>query len=73
MIPAFENLFSILRKIRFLKSPINPDTNHLHQLIFLHLKKNSIRTEKGILIHYLEFLINFYNLFSLNFSDAVLL
>ena len=32
--PAYENLFSILRKIKFSISPINPDTNHLHQLIF---------------------------------------
>jgi len=37
--PAFENLFSILRKTNFKKSPILPDTNHLHQLIFSYLKK----------------------------------
>jgi UDP-N-acetylmuramyl pentapeptide phosphotransferase/UDP-N-acetylglucosamine-1-phosphate transferase len=42
--PAFENLFSILRKINFKSSPINPDTNHLHQLIYAYfVKKNFTR------------------------------
>ena len=36
--PAFENLFSILRKVQFSRSPVKPDTNHLHQLIFYYLK-----------------------------------
>ena len=40
--PAFENLFSILRKINFNKSPIYPDTNHLHQLIFSFFRKKKI-------------------------------
>jgi UDP-N-acetylmuramyl pentapeptide phosphotransferase/UDP-N-acetylglucosamine-1-phosphate transferase len=38
--PAFENLFSIIRKKNLSRSPLNPDTNHLHQIIFLYLKKN---------------------------------
>ena len=38
--PAFENLFSIIRKKNSSGSPLNPDTNHLHQIIFLYLKKN---------------------------------
>ena len=38
--PAFENLFSILRKKSLSRSPLDPDTNHLHQIIFLYLKKN---------------------------------
>ncbi len=62
--PAFENLFSILRKIRFSKSPINPDTNHLHQLIFYTLKKK-FHIEKRYLNSLSGILINFYNLFSL--------
>ena len=42
--PAFENLFSILRKINFKSSPINPDTYHLHQLIYAYfVKKNFTR------------------------------
>jgi len=38
--PAFENLFSILRKKNLSRSPLDPDINHLHQIIFLYLKKN---------------------------------
>ena len=37
--PCFENLFSILRKFKLKRSPIEPDNNHLHQLIFFYLKK----------------------------------
>ena len=37
--PCFENLFSILRKFKLRKSPIDPDNNHLHQLLFFYLKK----------------------------------
>ena len=37
--PCFENLFSILRKFQLKKSPIKPDSNHLHQLLFYYLKK----------------------------------
>ena len=37
--PALENLFSILRKKSLSRSPLKPDTNHLHQIIFLYLKK----------------------------------
>ena len=32
--PAFEILFSMFRKIRSNFSPMEPDTNHLHQLLF---------------------------------------
>ena len=37
--PSYETLFSILRKNIVKKSPMSPDTNHLHQLIFLYIKK----------------------------------
>ena len=38
--PAFEILFSLIRKIRSKYSPLIPDTNHLHQLLFnFYLKK----------------------------------
>ena len=37
--PCFENLFSILRKFKLKKSPMKPDSNHLHQLLFFYLKK----------------------------------
>ena len=37
--PCYENLFSILRKFNFKKSPLAADKNHLHQLIFFYVKK----------------------------------
>mgnify|MGYP001187905870 CR=1 FL=1 len=45
--PAFENLFSILRKTNLKKSPIKPDTNHLHQLIFSYLKSKNYSLTKA--------------------------
>ena len=59
--PAFENLFSIIRKKNLNKSPLYPDTKHLHHLIYLFLvrekklKKNYSNSISGLLI-------NFYNL-----------
>ena len=38
--PAFENLFSIIRKKIDKADPSKPDTNHLHQLIFKFLYLN---------------------------------
>ncbi len=57
--PAFENLFSILRKTNFKKSPITPDTNHLHQLIFAFLKKKKYSSIKASNITGIS--INIYN------------
>ena len=37
--PCYENLFSILRRFNFKKSPLIADKSHLHQLIFLYIKK----------------------------------
>jgi len=60
--PSFENLFSILRKNIFKKSPMSPDTKHLHQLIFYFVKKK-MRSKKIIYANVLSAsLINFYNL-----------
>ena len=59
--PAFENLFSILRKTKFRKSPISPDTNHLHQLIFLYLRKKDYTLLKANNITGIT--INVYNAF----------
>jgi len=36
--PAYENLFSIIRKFTLGKSPIKPDNDHLHHLIMKFLK-----------------------------------
>ena len=54
--PAYENLFSIIRKKISKKTPSTPDNEHLHQLIYLHLdrsfniNKNFSNTLSGILI-----------------------
>ena len=70
--PAFENLFSILRKKNLSRSPLDPDTNHLHQIIFLYLKKNFniksiyLNTATGMIINFYNFVFisiatQFYN------------
>jgi len=65
--PAFENLFSILRKNFFSRSPLKPDTYHLHQIIFLYLKRTfnvnvvSLNTATGIII-------NLFNLISIGIA-----
>jgi UDP-N-acetylmuramyl pentapeptide phosphotransferase/UDP-N-acetylglucosamine-1-phosphate transferase len=54
--PAYENLFSIVRKKIQKKAPSTPDSRHLHQLIFLYLyksfniKKNLSNLLSGIII-----------------------
>ena len=54
--PAYENLFSIIRKKILKKTPSTPDNEHLHQLIYLYLdgsfniNKNFSNTLSGILI-----------------------
>ena len=54
--PAYENLFSIIRKKISKKSPSVPDNEHLHQFIYLYLdklfniNKNFSNTLSGILI-----------------------
>ncbi len=37
--PCFENLFSILRKLKKEFSPLKPDSKHLHQLVMFFFKK----------------------------------
>ena len=69
--PSFENLFSILRKNILNKSPMRPDSNHLHQLIFYFIKKKmNIRNTFNANIISAN-LINLYNfmilLLSINF------
>jgi UDP-N-acetylmuramyl pentapeptide phosphotransferase/UDP-N-acetylglucosamine-1-phosphate transferase len=62
--PAFENLFSIIRKRNLLMSPLEPDTKHLHQIIFLYLKKN-FNSKSTYLNSATGTIINFYNLISI--------
>jgi len=44
--PAFEILFSIIRKIKSKKSPLKPDNKHLHHLLFLYIFKIFIKIIK---------------------------
>jgi len=65
--PCFENLFSIIRKFRFKRSPIYPDNNHFHQLLFYFIKiklkyKNQFSNNLSSLI------IIFYNMVIFLFS-----
>ena len=59
--PGFEILFSIIRKNNNKNSPFLPDTNHLHQIIFLYLKKNCniksiyLNTTTGMIINFYNF------------------
>jgi UDP-N-acetylmuramyl pentapeptide phosphotransferase/UDP-N-acetylglucosamine-1-phosphate transferase len=61
--PAFENLFSILRKIVTKKNAAKPDNLHLHQLLFSFLNKkyNKKITYNNTLTGNM---INFFNLIS---------
>ena len=62
--PAYENLFSIIRKVINNKSAFKPDNFHLHQLIFIFLK-NNIKNSKiinsftGCIINLFNFIIFF--------------
>tara|TARA_Y100000590_G_C15740873_1_gene1020258 strand:- start:2212 stop:3234 length:1023 start_codon:yes stop_codon:yes gene_type:complete len=59
--PCYENLFSILRKYNLNSSPMKPDVNHLHQLIFFFVKKKyKLKTFVSNVLT--AHIINFYNI-----------
>ena len=58
--PAFENLFSILRKFYFSKSPTQADNNHLHQLLYFFLIKKT-DLNKILINNSVSVIINFCN------------
>jgi len=58
--PAFENLFSIIRKRIKNKNPAIADNQHLHHLIYIYFKQNfNAKLNRNTLS---ALLINFYNL-----------
>jgi UDP-N-acetylmuramyl pentapeptide phosphotransferase/UDP-N-acetylglucosamine-1-phosphate transferase len=68
--PAFENLFSIIRKFLSKKNPSDPDNLHLHHLLFSYFNKKfknySMNSFTGMIINLYNFLIfligiNLYN------------
>ena len=60
--PAFENLFSILKRLFFKKKSYLPDNTHLHHRVFIFLS-NKFNLTKNILSTISGMLINFYNFF----------
>jgi len=79
--PAFEIFFSILRKLNFNRSPLQPDSNHLHQLIYLYLSKkisnDIIRSGLvGIILNICNliiFLISLTNIYNSQFQIILLI
>ncbi len=62
--PCFELLFSMLRRFFNKMKTYQPDTYHLHQLIYKFLKKN-INIKNNLLLHFCTSLtINIFNLIS---------
>ncbi len=61
--PCFEMLFSIIRKKFQKKSPLKPDTDHLHQLFLGFLIKKKFITNEKYLNSVAATLINLYNFF----------
>ncbi len=59
--PCFENLFSIVRKFTFNKSPLKPDNKHLHQLIYMYLKIK-FKLKKNLANNISSITINTFNL-----------
>jgi UDP-N-acetylmuramyl pentapeptide phosphotransferase/UDP-N-acetylglucosamine-1-phosphate transferase len=59
--PCFEILFSIIRKFKIRKSPIQADYNHLHQLFFYFFRKK-LKTKNIISNNCTSLIINLYNL-----------
>lgn len=59
--PAFEILFSIMRKLKFSKSPIDADNNHFHHLLYFFINKK-FNLKKNFSNNVSSCLIIFYNL-----------
>ncbi len=69
--PSFEILFSLIRKVKSKFSPLNPDTQHLHQLLFYYyLKKINLR--KSYLNSLTGITINIYNCAILYLASTIL-
>tara|TARA_Y100001970_G_scaffold291954_1_gene431229 strand:+ start:9241 stop:10245 length:1005 start_codon:yes stop_codon:yes gene_type:complete len=74
--PCFENLFSIVRKLNFNSSPLRPDNKHLHQLLYLFIKKK-YKYDKLFSNNLSSILINTVNLIiiligSLNYNHTII-
>ena len=61
--PAFENLFSILRRFFYKKKNYLPDNLHLHQLVYKFIKKKNIFKKNYLLSSATGILLNMYLFF----------
>ncbi len=67
--PCLENLFSLSRKLLNKKSPSLADNQHLHQLIYLYVKKR-FNFKTNLIPNILSsFLINIFNIFLIFISS----
>ena len=66
--PAFEILFSLIRKIKSNYSPLKPDTLHFHQILF-HFYVKNINFNKKLLNSITGLSINIYNSLILYFAS----
>ena len=62
--PAYENLFSIVRKKYYKKKPYEPDIEHFHQLFFLYIRRKFNQSEHSntltsVIINMFNFLVFF--------------
>jgi UDP-N-acetylmuramyl pentapeptide phosphotransferase/UDP-N-acetylglucosamine-1-phosphate transferase len=74
---AFENLFSIIRRLLYQKKNYLADNLHLHHLIFIYLSKKKIFKKKYLLSSFTGIIINiyllsFYIIGFLDYSDTKL-
>ena len=60
--PCFENLFSIIRKQRFKKSAVEPDTKHFHQLLYFFIAKKFKVNQKLYINNFTSIIINTFNI-----------
>lgn len=55
--PVWEVIFSIYRKIKAGQSPLQPDGNHLHMLVYRHITRNNPLTSIVLLAGYAPFIL----------------
>lgn len=77
--PAFENLFSILRRVVIKQNLSKPDNGHLHQLFFFFLKKKYklksvfLNTATAFIINFINFIVLYYSSFYYNKTKYLVL
>lgn len=55
--PVWEVIFSIYRKMKAGRSPLQPDGNHLHMLVYRHITQNNPLTSILLLAGYAPFIL----------------